>query len=206
MRNALKAFRSVYIAMLFLIHFNSKLGFAYKQTLNNLRRPIYRNLVKINKNTVHEIRPIFSFKNRFLGILNRDSSTNPPDRVTDILEPATPPKQNFKELLKKYGYTAVGTYLSIYILTLGSIFGSLQYDIFNAATFGLDPLELINKVCGLIENNTGNQSIPNYIRSNPTVGTFAVAWIMTKFTEPLRLGFTILIVPKVAKIVGGKKN
>ena len=203
MRNALNAFRSVYIAMLFLIHLNSKLGFAYKQTLNNLRRPIHRNLIKINKNSVHEIRPIFSFKNRFLGILNRDSSTNPPDRK---FEPATPPKQNFKELLKKYGYTAVGTYLSIYILTLGSIFGSLQYDLFNAATFGFDPLELINKVCGLIENNTGNQSIPNYIRSNPTVGTFAIAWIMTKFTEPLRLGITVLIVPKVAKIVGGQKN
>ena len=31
------------------------------------------------------------------------------------------------------------------------------------------------------------------------MGTFAVAWVMTKFTEPLRLGTTVMIVPPIAR-------
>jgi Protein of unknown function (DUF1279) len=112
------------------------------------------------------------------------------------------PKNIVKEMMSKYGYVAIGTYLSVYLLTLGSIFTALDFDIFNAATFGLDPLHMIKKVCDLIENTTGNTSIPAYINKNPTVGTFAIAWIMTKFTEPVRLGLTILIVPKVSRILG----
>jgi hypothetical protein len=109
-----------------------------------------------------------------------------------------------KDLLKKYGFIGVATYLSIYVSTLGFIFTSLEYDLFNAATFGLDPAELIKKVCSLIENYTGNTSVPHYIMNNPTVGTFAIAWVMTKFTEPIRLGVTLLVLPKVAKILGKK--
>lgn len=33
----------------------------------------------------------------------------------------------------------------------------------------------------------------------PVVGTFAVAWVMTKFTEPLRLATTVVIVPPIAR-------
>lgn len=31
------------------------------------------------------------------------------------------------------------------------------------------------------------------------VGTFAVAWVMTKFTEPLRMATTVVIVPPIAR-------
>ena len=34
------------------------------------------------------------------------------------------------------------------------------------------------------------------------MGTFAIAWVMTKFTEPLRLGFTLAIVPPIARLLG----
>lgn len=55
-------------------------------------------------------------------------------------------RQQLSGLWKKYGIIAVCTYLSIYIGTLSSIFVSLEYDIFNAATFGLDPVYAISKV------------------------------------------------------------
>ena len=38
--------------------------------------------------------------------------------------------------------------------------------------------------------------------SNFAVGTFAISWVMTKFTEPLRLGVTVAIVPTVARFLG----
>ena len=34
------------------------------------------------------------------------------------------------------------------------------------------------------------------------VGTFAIAWVMTKFTEPLRLAATVLTVPSIARFFG----
>lgn len=53
---------------------------------------------------------------------------------------------------------------------------------------------------------TGNVSLPGYIRDHPRVGTFAIAWVMTKFTEPLRLGFTVATVPTIARFFGRRKD
>jgi hypothetical protein len=55
-------------------------------------------------------------------------------------------KDKLKTLWKQYGLIAVGTYLSIYVATLSSMFVALDWDIFNAATFGLDPMYAIQKV------------------------------------------------------------
>lgn len=115
-----------------------------------------------------------------------------------------------KALWHNYGWAAVGTYLSIYIVTLSSVFISLDLDLFNAATFGFDPNEAIKKACDMVEYATGQTFLPNYIRDHPRVGTFAIAWLMTKFTEPLRLAVTVMVTPKVAramkKVNGGKTD
>lgn len=111
-------------------------------------------------------------------------------------------KSKLKVLWKQYGGVAVITYLSVYICTLSSVFVSLDLDIFNAATFGLDPNAAVKKFCDVVEYATGVNTLPNYIRENPRVGTFALAWVMTKFTEPIRLGFTISVVPAIARFLG----
>jgi hypothetical protein len=51
-----------------------------------------------------------------------------------------------KSMWKNYGKLAIGTYFGIYVTTLGSIFLSLDLDLFNAATFGLDPVYAVKKV------------------------------------------------------------
>ena len=55
-------------------------------------------------------------------------------------------KGKIKEMWKKYGAVAIGTYLSVYLSTLGSIFLCLDYDVFNSSSFGLDPATAIQKV------------------------------------------------------------
>jgi len=110
-------------------------------------------------------------------------------------------KDGFKTLWKKYGYVAIGTYLSIYVVTLSSIFLSLDFDLFNAGTFGFDPNAAVFKVCDLFETVTGSKALPAYIKENPRVGTFAIAWVMTKFTEPIRFGVTLAIVPKISRML-----
>lgn len=54
--------------------------------------------------------------------------------------------EKLKRMWKAYGALAVGTYLGVYVTTLGSLFLALDYDIFNAATVGLDPVYAIHMV------------------------------------------------------------
>jgi hypothetical protein len=64
--------------------------------------------------------------------------------------PAEASSLSFKDkvtgMWKNYGKVAIGTYLSIYVMTLSSLFVSLDFDLFNAATFGFNPLQAIGKV------------------------------------------------------------
>jgi hypothetical protein len=111
-------------------------------------------------------------------------------------------KGGFKELWSKYGVVGVSTYLGVYVGTLSMLFVAMDFDLFKSSTFGFEPADAIQKVAGIIENVTGSQAFPGYIKENPRMGTFAIAWVMTKFTEPLRLFFTIGIVPSIARTLG----
>lgn len=70
-------------------------------------------------------------------------------------------------LWKKYGLLAVGTYFGIYFTTLGSLFLSLDYNLINPSTLGIDHTAAIHKICELVEDFTGITSLPNYIREHP---------------------------------------
>lgn len=121
---------------------------------------------------------------------------------SDSLAGAVSLKDKMKYMWKNYGYVAIGSYLGLYVITLGSIFLCLDFDVFRASTVGFSPEEAILKVCDIFETVTGSKALPGFIREHPTVGTFAVAWVMTKFTEPLRLGVTLAAVPKIAQFFG----
>lgn len=79
-------------------------------------------------------------------------------------------KGKLTSLWTKYGFITIGTYFGLYALTLGSVFSSLEFDIFNAATFGLDPVLAVQKFCDIVEFVTGSTALPGYIRANPSVG------------------------------------
>lgn len=68
-----------------------------------------------------------------------------PDKKDEEVKPAGL-KSKISELWSMYGFVAVGTYGAIYISTLASIFVSMDYDLFNAATFGFDPIGAVKKV------------------------------------------------------------
>jgi hypothetical protein len=40
---------------------------------------------------------------------------------------------------------------------------------------------------------------------SPAAGDFAAAWIITKFTEPIRLPLTAYLTPKIAKFIQKKQ-
>ena len=65
---------------------------------------------------------------------------------------------------------------------------------------------LFVQACDKFEYYTGVTSLPEYIRNNPRAGTLAIAWVMTKFTEPVRIGLTAMIVPKLGQHYHDKKK
>ena len=68
---------------------------------------------------------------------------------TEPEKPAIQPtfKEKVGNMWKKYGKLAIVTYIGVYATTLGSIFFALDFDLFNAATFGFDHAAAITKVC-----------------------------------------------------------
>lgn len=111
-------------------------------------------------------------------------------------------KSKLKIMWKTYGTVAIGTYLSIYVMTLSAVFTCIDLDIFHAASVGLDPVKAIKKVCDIFESITGSGALSGYIKTHPRVGSFAIAWVLTKFTEPVRLGVTVVTVPAIARFFG----
>ena len=107
-----------------------------------------------------------------------------------------------KDFMRLYGPVFAGTYLSVYVGTLSGIFMALDLDIFSASTFGMDPQVAIEKLCTLVEDYAGYKGLPDYIRENPRAGTFALAWVMTKFTEPARFVASTAIVRPTARLLG----
>jgi hypothetical protein len=114
-----------------------------------------------------------------------DSTTTslpPPQTMTS--------KERMKLLWKQYGVVFVVTYISVYLSTLGTIYELLAHDFISAKSavdffiwLGLDNHLDVTK----LTSKTGN---------------FALAWLLTKPTEPIRLVLSSVITPKLARMVG----
>ncbi len=79
-------------------------------------------------------------------------------------------KERLKLLMEQYGGVALGTFLVIWVVTLGSLW--------TAVKLGWKP-----------ESAAGE------------AGTFGAAYLMFRFTLPLRIGATALLTPLVAKVL-----
>ena len=115
-------------------------------------------------------------------------------------------KDKIMSLWNRYGVVFVGTYLGVYCVTLGSIFVILDFGLLGPERAH----QMIADVAGYL--NLSDHFDPDHIdpeswnawyytwiaRMNPN---FAFAWIVTKFTEPLRLATSVLITPPLARLV-----
>lgn len=54
----------------------------------------------------------------------------------------------------------------------------------------------------MLEAYTWADPLRELIEKNPSVANFALAWIMTKFTEPVRAVATLAVVPRIARALG----
>jgi len=129
--------------------------------------------------------------------------------------------QKGRLLLNRYGYVFVPTYASVYVATLASLYmgidsGWIDPTIFlnegeQAAEAVLEdeedsivatPAELAKIVIKFLDGYSHLRPFIPKIENNPSLVNLGVAWIGTKFTEPLRLIVTVSIVPSIARSLG----
>lgn len=100
-------------------------------------------------------------------------------------------KRGFRYLWKKYGLIGVGTYLGVYVLTLGGMYLAVSAGVVKTGDINslVEKLHL-DKLFGKEELN-----IP------PKAGNFMIAWVATKLTEPVRLIITLAITPPISRLI-----
>jgi hypothetical protein len=102
-------------------------------------------------------------------------------------DPAKPKLGKVRMFLKKYGAVGVVTYFGLYGATLASFYGAYSSGLLYAGD-----------VVGLIEYLHLGELFDESLLT-PKVGNFALAWVSTKFTEPLRFAITIGITPSISR-------
>jgi len=139
----------------------------------------------------------------------------------------TPKKTSFKGMMKQYGPVFFGTYFTIYCSTVFGLFMSVQsghldvmyiISLITGSSSPTDPggvadpetiEEAKSTVLSLVEfleSYTLTRPVAPMVEEYPSIGNFAIAWIATKFTEPIRFGATVAFTPTIARYLGYKKR
>ena len=126
-----------------------------------------------------------------------------------------------RDMIQKYGYTFLGTYFSVYFGTLGALFAGIDSGLMDPATLmdsvswipgihigggggedGEGTKTTVDLVVQFMQKYEFTKPYADAVAENPHTANLGVAWIATKFTEPIRLGVSIAIVPRIHKALG----
>ncbi|DAZ98247.1 TPA: hypothetical protein N0F65_008932 [Lagenidium giganteum] len=118
--------------------------------------------------------------------------------------------ERLKDLWRKYGVVAIGTYFTMYGVVLGSIYVAIEKGWVSTARVSrsdgenasqeFNVVTATNKFVTLAED-LGIAKHLDVQRVGPKTGSFLIAWIVTKFTEPLRLALTLAITPRISRLI-----
>jgi hypothetical protein len=105
----------------------------------------------------------------------------------------------FKYMFKKYGPLFVGFYGGLYISTLGLMYVCVEYNVFSK---GMKEwiLDLQDYYADMLKK-VGLDGLSNHGKIDSKAGSFAVAWIAAKLTEPFRFAISVYTVPKLARFL-----
>jgi FAM210A/B-like domain len=93
-------------------------------------------------------------------------------------------------LWQQYGYTAIGVYMGVYVGTLGTLYLMVSTNLVGAG----DAISLLKAV--------GIDRFLDVSELGPKKSGLALAWILTKVVEPLRLALSVAITPSIARLIG----
>lgn len=64
-----------------------------------------------------------------------------------------------------------------------------------------DRRTMVDIITGYLQNWEWTNKYVDKVSENPHLANLAVAWFIVKFTEPVRLAATVIVTPKVAKVL-----
>jgi len=157
------------------------------------------------------LKPFLNRECKFINIKVRNLS------VSKTPKPSL--KDKLKSLWQKYGTLAIVTYGSVYFFTISSFYIAIETkslnfryltSVYNSyvsderyrAPIDLSPQSIVDKMVLDIENLTGDNSARLFFENNPKMKTLFFALFLTSFTDFIRIPFTILVVPKIARFIG----
>ncbi|QDZ21950.1 DUF1279 domain-containing protein [Chloropicon primus] len=102
----------------------------------------------------------------------------------------------FKRMFRKYGPLFVGFYGGVYVSTLGAMYVAVDQGLIDSKFI----IDLTEQYADLLKQY-GMDGIFNHGKIDSKAGSFAIAWIATKFTEPVRFAVSVYCVPKLARFL-----
>jgi hypothetical protein len=115
------------------------------------------------------------------------------------------------ERLKQYGPVFIGTYASIYFITLFGFYIGVDSGTVDPVTLfsflhdgeGIqESKSTADLVISYLQHYSWTRPVVPFLERNPHFANLGVAWVATKLTEPIRLVVTMGIVPKLANHLG----
>jgi len=134
-------------------------------------------------------------------------------------------KNSFRTMFRQYGKVFITTYMAVYASTILGLFMSVQSGqldamyIISLLTGTSSPAEpggvadpdtikeaasAMKEMVELLESYTITRPVAPMVEEYPWTANFAIAWIATKFTEPIRFGVTVVVTPSIANYFGYK--
>jgi hypothetical protein len=113
------------------------------------------------------------------------------DDTQTTTQQTKPAQGKIKAFIRRYGPVGVCTYLGIYGVTLAGFYTAFQSGLLRE---------------GDIESLIDYLGLATYIDVsglNPRLSSFALAWIVTKFTEPIRAALTVAVTPFIVRKIKG---
>jgi len=156
------------------------------------------------------------------GDKNKSSDS---DMVKTTTDEEKPPKKTFRSMVQQYGKVFIATYMAVYVSTVLGLFMGVQSGqldamyIMSLLTGSSAPAEpggvadpdtiqeaatAMKDMVEFLETYTLTKPFAPMVEQYPWTGNFAIAWIATKFTEPIRFGATVMMTPSIAKFFGYK--
>lgn len=143
------------------------------------------------------------------AINNHEDKQTYRERAADYGNQAKDGAKTISGMMKAYGPVFIGSYLTIYGITLGSLYLGVESGV-------MDPVTTLGYLTGnheearssavvvaeLLEKYTITEPFADTVKQKPALANFAIAWVSTKFTEPFRLAATAAVVPRVARYFG----
>lgn len=113
--------------------------------------------------------------------------------------------------LKQYGPVFAGTYFTLYVGTLASLYAGVDSGLVDPVKLmayinGGEALEEQKSTAHLMMEYLDHYSLTRpavpFLEKNPHFANLGVAWVATKFTEPFRILVAMVVVPRLANYLG----